>query len=132
MPDTAFVLVAHGSRDPGWAEPFARLAAHVGARLAFVEMGAPTVDEAVQQALAEGARTVRILPLFMAVGRHVRRDIPASVEALRAAHPDRAIEILPSLGESERFWDALAEIVRAEMAAQGPAQASDVGMTRSR
>jgi sirohydrochlorin cobaltochelatase len=115
MPDTAFVLVAHGSRDPAWAEPLVHLARSVGARLAFVEMGTPSIDEAVTQAFADGARIVRLLPLFVAVGRHVKRDIPASVEALRAAHPDRIIEILPPLGESERFWEALREIVRAQM-----------------
>jgi sirohydrochlorin cobaltochelatase len=115
MPDTAFVLVAHGSRDPAWAEPLVHLARSVGARLAFVELGVPGIEEAVSQALAEGARVVRLLPLFMAVGRHVRRDIPASVDALRAAHPDRTIEILPPLGEDERFWAALREIVRAHM-----------------
>jgi len=148
---TAFVLIAHGSRDPAWAEPFTRLAHGAGARLAFVEMGSPTVDEAVTRAIAEGARTVRLLPLFMAVGRHVRQDIPASVETLRAAHPDCTIEILPCLGENEHFWAALAEIVRAHMAETPPktttdtttdttidaiagatAQDSDVGSTRSR
>jgi sirohydrochlorin cobaltochelatase len=148
---TAFVLIAHGSRDPAWAEPFTRLAHDAGARLAFVEMGSPTVDEAVTRAIAGGARTVKLLPLFMAVGRHVRHDIPASVETLRAAHPDCTIEILPCLGEIERFWAALAEIVRAQMA-QTPtgttagtptgttadtstgttAQDSDVGSTRRR
>jgi sirohydrochlorin cobaltochelatase len=128
---TAFVLIAHGSRDPAWAEPFQRLAHGVGAHLAFVEMGSPTVDEAVTRAIAGGARAVRLLPLFMAVGRHVRHDIPACVERLRAAHPACAIEILPCLGENEDFWSALAEIVRGQMAAQA-AQASDVGSTRSR
>jgi sirohydrochlorin cobaltochelatase len=130
MPDTAFVLVAHGSRDPAWAAPLVQLAASMGARLAFVELGEPGIDEAVTQALAEGARSVRLLPLFMAPGRHVKRDIPASVAALRAAHPDRTIEILPALGEDERFWNALREIVRACMDA--PGQAPDDGVTRSR
>jgi sirohydrochlorin cobaltochelatase len=141
--DTVFVLVAHGSREPGWAEPLVRLAHGVGARLAFVEMGAPGVEEAVTGALAEGARTVKLLPLFMAVGRHVKRDIPASVEALRATHPGSNIEILPALGENERFWEALREIVRAQMETAAPARApdqaspesgdpSDVGVTRRR
>jgi sirohydrochlorin cobaltochelatase len=144
MSDTVFVLIAHGSRDPAWAEPLVHLARSVGARLAFIEMGAPSIDEAVTGALAEGARTVWLLPLFMAVGRHVKRDIPASVAALRAAHPDRTIEILPPLGENPRFWEALHEIVRAQMGsapesaptAQAPAQAltqaSGDGVTRSR
>lgn len=129
MPDTAFVLVAHGSRDPAWAVPLVQLARSVGARLAFVELGAPGIGEAVAQALAEGARCVRLLPLFMAPGRHVKRDIPASVAALRAVHPGCTIEILPALGEDERFWDALREIVRARMDAS---QASEDGVTRSR
>jgi sirohydrochlorin cobaltochelatase len=115
MPDTAFVLIAHGSRDPAWAAPLAELAHSVGARLAFVEMGAPSIEEAVAQALAEGARVVRLLPLFMAVGYHVKRDIPARVEALRAAHPGSIIEILPSLGENARFWDAVRAVVLAQM-----------------
>lgn len=144
MSDTAFVLVAHGSRDPAWAEPLVRLARSVGAHLAFVELGTPTIAEVVSRAIAGGARVVRLLPLFMAPGRHVTRDIPASVDALRAAHPDRAIEILPALGENPRFWEALREIVRAEMAPEPPAlapehaadqapdQASGEGVIRSR
>lgn len=128
---TAFVLIAHGSRDPAWAEPFLRLARDVGAHLAFIEMGSPTVEEAVTHAIAGGARAVRLLPLFMAVGRHVRHDIPACVERVRAAHPACTIEILPCLGENEQFWSALAEFVRAQMAEQ-VAQGSDVGSTRSR
>ncbi len=140
MSDTVFILIAHGSRDPGWAEPLVHLACSVGARLAFVEMGTPGIEEAVTGALAEGAGTVKLLPLFMAVGRHVKRDIPASVEALRAAHPGRAIEILPALGENARFWDALREIVRNQIESPPPAtpgatpgvHASDDGVTRSR
>jgi sirohydrochlorin cobaltochelatase len=136
MPEnTVFILVAHGSREPAWAEPLARLAHGTGARLAFVEMGTPSIEEAVTEALAEGARTVTLLPLFMAVGRHVKRDIPASVEALRKNHPESKIEILPALGENERFWDALREIVRGQMgtaAARASSQSSsDVSMDDS-
>lgn len=138
MADTAFVLLAHGSRDPAWAEPFERLARSVGARLAFLELGAPTVSEAVAEAVSEGARVVRLLPLFMAVGRHVRRDIPACVDALRAAHPGCRIELLPALGENDRFWAALDGLVRAELAGDqslgspGSSDSSVTGMTRRR
>lgn len=114
-PGTVLVLVAHGSRDPAWARPFEDLARETGARLAFLELGEPRLAAAVTQALAEGAPRVRVLPLFMAPGAHVREDIPAALDALRAAHPDRVIELLPSLGEDGRFWAALAELVRAHM-----------------
>ncbi len=111
------ILIAHGSRDPAWRVPFERLAERVGAQLAFMELEAPSVSDAVARAAADGADTVRLLPLFMAVGRHVKRDIPACAEAARCAHPALTVELLPALGESERFWDALATLVAAEVSA---------------
>lgn len=110
---TVLILVAHGSRDPAWAQPFEALARATGARLAFMELAQPRLVDAAEAALAAGARRIRVLPLFMAPGAHVREDIPAQVTALRAAHPGRVIDLLPSLGENERFWAALADIVRA-------------------
>lgn len=112
---TVLILVAHGSRDPAWARPFETLARATGARLAFLELGQPRLVHAAEAALAAGATRIRVLPLFMAPGAHVREHIPAQVAALRAAHPDRVIELLPSLGQDERFWAALASVVRAHM-----------------
>jgi sirohydrochlorin cobaltochelatase len=90
----AIVLFAHGARDPRWAEPFEAVAAQVRAArpdvpvaLAFLELMAPTLAEAVGQLAAAGATAVAIVPLFLGTGGHVRQDLPALVEALRRSHP---------------------------------------------
>ena len=114
----ATILFAHGSRDPQWAAPVHALRARVTAMrpreqvcLAFLESMSPDLDTAVAQVVASGARVVRIAPLFLGQGAHVRRDLAARVAAIVAAHPEIAIEVLPSLGESESVLTALAHWV---------------------
>ena len=53
--DKALILLAHGSRDPSWAQPFEALAAalkekHPGRRieLAFMELTEPSLDRDAQ------------------------------------------------------------------------------------
>ncbi|ACY17762.1 sirohydrochlorin chelatase [Haliangium ochraceum] len=126
MADSAFLLIAHGSSDPSWAEPFRQLAQHSGAGLAFLDLAEPSIADAVDQAVAAGARTLRLLPLFMAVGKHVKRDIPAIVDELRARHPACAIELLPALGQDPAFWQTLRDFVAAQVAS------TSLGVTRKR
>lgn len=111
----AIVLFAHGARDAEWAEPARRVADAVQARapaarvsLAFLEFMAPTLAEAVEAAAADGATEVRVVPLFLARGGHLKRDVPALVEAARARHPGCRIELLPPVGEDRGVVDAMA------------------------
>lgn len=117
------VLMAHGSRDPRWREPFQRLAARMGealgaerVRLAYMEFASPTLDDVADEAVADGRRQLAILPLFMAGGGHVAHDIPAQARAASARHPGLAIEILDPVGEDERVIEAMVSIARATLA----------------
>ena len=90
----AIVLFAHGARDPRWAEPFEAVAARVRAAapgcpvvLAFLELMAPPLGDAVERLVAAGATRVDVVPLFLGTGGHLRQDLPPLVDALRAAHP---------------------------------------------
>jgi sirohydrochlorin cobaltochelatase len=111
----AIVLVAHGARDPRWAEPFDAVAARVRAALpggrvalAFLELMAPTLAEAVDRLAAEGASAVDIVPLFLGSGGHVREHLPALVEALRRVHPGTALHLHPAIGEHTSVVEAMA------------------------
>jgi len=103
---TALVLVAHGSRrDASNAEVRAmagRLGSLAGERLAvsagFLELAEPSIPEAIEAAIAAGAREVRVLPWFLSAGRHVSEDIPAQVAAVQARHPDIPIHLLGHAG----------------------------------
>lgn len=110
------ILFAHGSREPRWAEPFERLAARVRARaptlpvrLAYLERMTPNLEGAADELVGAGATSVRVVPVFLGEGGHVRSDLPAWIEALRRRHPTVGIECAAPVGEDEAVIEALAE-----------------------
>ena len=111
------ILFAHGARDPKWAEPFEALAARVRAlapatpvRLAFLELMKPDLETAAADLVSNGVDAVRIVPIFLGQGGHVRRDLPERVAALRASHPHVAFDTTPPAGEDRSVLDALAQV----------------------
>jgi sirohydrochlorin cobaltochelatase len=116
----ALILFAHGSRDPAWRAPFDAIVARVRARrpaayvsLAFLERASPSLGEAVDAAVARGVRGVRVVPLFLGLGGHLRHDMPGLLDAVRARHPAVTIAVMPSLGEAEDVIDAMAAWIAA-------------------
>lgn len=120
------MLVAHGGRDPAWAASVEALRAHLAARLGegrvrvgYLELCRPSLSEALAAVLAAGVRSVVLLPLLLSGGRHLRRDVPAAVEAAvrtaRAAGSDLAVRVLPPLLESRPVVDAVRMAAEAAM-----------------
>jgi sirohydrochlorin cobaltochelatase len=119
MPASRLILLAHGSRDPRWRAPFeafvAALTADLGAasvRLAYMEFVTPTLVDMAEEASHEGVKQLQILPLFMAGGAHVDRDIPAQVTAVKERFPQLDLNILPPIGEHPRFVALMHDIVK--------------------
>jgi sirohydrochlorin cobaltochelatase len=114
---TGIVLFAHGSRDPLWHRPIEAVAAHM--RLltpqtlvvsAYLELSTPDLPAAVADLVAQGARTVRIVPMFLGVGRHAREDLPALVHSLRVQYHHIPILLQDAVGENPRLVELLAHI----------------------
>lgn len=81
------------ANDPFWAaslelgEHLAR-AAGCPVIAGFNEFCAPSLDEALDQAVARGAGRVKVVtPMMTRGGEHAELDIPAALEAARARHP---------------------------------------------
>jgi sirohydrochlorin cobaltochelatase len=109
------VLFAHGARDPGWARPFEAIRERVRASrpeypiaLAYLELMSPTLEEAIQSVVNEGALAVTVYPLFMAQGGHLKQDLPKILDAIRASHPHIPIGLEPPIGEVEEILAAIA------------------------
>ncbi len=108
------ILFGHGARDPQWVEPFERLAAKVRAqttaevRLAFLEFIAPDLHAAAEALIAGGVNSIRVVPVFFGQGGHVKRDLPAQVEALRQRHPTVDFHCAAAVGEDAAVIEALA------------------------
>jgi sirohydrochlorin cobaltochelatase len=115
MDNDAVILFAHGARDPAWAVPFERVLAHVradapqcAASLAFLEFMSPDLGTAIADMVAQGRRAIRVAPLFLGPGGHLRRELPELIAAARAAHPGVRIDLRPPAGEDEGVAAALA------------------------
>ena len=113
----ALLLFAHGSSDPGWAAPFIKLKAAVQAKesvrkveLAFLERMEPSFDDAVAALQRQGVRQITVAPIFLAIGGHMRKDLPALISA---AQQRTGIEfrVLPALGEVDTLIEFIAEWV---------------------
>ena len=119
LPHTGIILFAHGSRDPAWKAPMERVAALIRGLspdtpvlCAYLELDQPDLHTACKQLLAEPAqiKRLRILPMFLGMGRHARHDLPALVCELQATHPGTCFEVLPSVGESEQLLELTARL----------------------
>jgi len=115
MEHDAIVLFAHGARDPAWAAPFERVLARVrerapscDARLAFLEFMRPDLPTLIADMAAQGRRAIRVVPLFLGPGGHLRRELPELVAAARLAHTGVRIDLEAAAGEDEGVAEALA------------------------
>ncbi len=110
------ILLAHGARDATWATPFEAVVARLRERapgtrvsLAFLELMTPRLEAAAEELIAQGCRRIDVVPAFLGMGGHVRRDVPVQLDALRAAHPGVEWTLHPALGETPRVISALAD-----------------------
>lgn len=109
------ILMAHGSRDPAWRRYFEKIAAELSGkkgkrniRLAYMELVSPTFVEVIERLWKKGVRRIRVLPLFMAGGRHVDRNIPQQISEVRKRHKSLEIKLLKPIGEyKEVRWAIL-------------------------
>lgn len=114
---TAVVLFAHGSRDPLWRAPIDAVAAEMArqspqteVRCAFLELTEPALDVCVDSLVHAGHRSVRIVPMFLGVGRHAREDLPLLVADLRSRHPQLSLALCPAIGEHPELTRSMARI----------------------
>ncbi len=116
-PARGIILLAHGSRDPLWRVPIEAVAAEIRAKdpaaaicCAYLELCTPTLPEAASKLIADGAKHLRIFPVFFGVGKHAREDMPLLVKQIQAEHPGVSVELLPAAGEYPALTSLMASI----------------------
>lgn len=116
-PTSAIVLFAHGSRDPLWHRPMEAVAASLRQRApavpvvcAYLELSQPDLPTAVAELVAQGAREIAVIPLFLGVGKHAREDLPLLADALRRQYPTVQFTVRPAVGEDPRLIALLADM----------------------
>lgn len=113
------VLFAHGSRDPEWSRPFELIAASVGRKLpavcvalGYLEHG-PSLHEAIAALAAKGATAIRIVPLFLGSGGHVKEDLPRLVAQAAGKFSGIGLTLESPIGDQAPVVDAIASAISA-------------------
>ena len=128
------LLLGHGSRDAAGVDAVHALAAAVRPQLpdaevevAFVELAAPLLDDALASAGARAGRVV-VVPVFLFAAGHVKNDIPLALARARSRHPAVTFVAAPPLGAAPAVIAAAR--ARAIAAAAAPARTALVVVGR--
>ena len=119
----ALLVMVHGSPRPQANGPMfavvedfkARPDAHAQfpvVHVGFMECNEPSIPDAIDACVAEGATRVVAVPYFLHMGTHVCDDLPTLLRQAQARHPDTEFLMGDYLGLSPRLTDLLA--LRAE------------------
>ena len=113
----AIILFAHGSRDALWRRPIEAVADEVKqlspdtqVACAYLELTQPDLPTTVAALVQTGVDAIRIVPMFLGVGRHAREDLPLLLQDLIIQHPCVTFELRNAIGEEPELTRAMAEI----------------------
>ena len=117
MSSSAVILFAHGAREAEWARPFESVRDRLrseGLRveLAYLEIMTPSLEDAARDLVDEGIESVTIVPLFLAQGGHVKRQLPEMVVALARRHSRTKFRVTSALGEEPEIVAAITAWVK--------------------
>ena len=120
MPETAVLLIAHGSRHAPANEDLIQAAARIAksgefpiVEAAFLELAEPDIAQGGARCVDRGATRVLMIPYFLSSGVHLIRDLTAAREELTRQHPSVEFRLGPPLGP-----DPLLETLVAQRARQ--------------
>jgi len=116
MATRGVILLAHGARDPAWSEPFEAvrrrleaIAPETPVALAYLDFMTPDLPGAARDLVARGCNAITVVPAFLGVGGHVRRDVPALCASVAEEHAGITVDVAPPLGEDGAVQDAMAK-----------------------
>jgi cobalt transport protein ATP-binding subunit len=113
------LVVGHGSRDADGVDEFWALAQSIRAvtgdlltSFGFIELTAPTVDEAIDELVTRGAIDIVSVPLVLLSAGHLKNDGPAALARARARHPEVRFALARDLGIEPHVLEVAADRIR--------------------
>ena len=115
---THVILFCHGSSDPLWAAPFRELTEELQktygtdcVHLGFLERSEPDLRTLVAKIAESGPGHVKVLPVFLSAGKHLREDVPPLLEDFSKEYQDLTFELLAPVGRQPVFMNMLESLV---------------------
>lgn len=118
MSATGYIVFAHGSSIESANEAVRTVAADMKRRgnldiveAAFLEGGQPSLAGALAS-MADRVSHVVVVPYFLTLGLHLKRDLPRLVDEVKQTHPNVRIDVAPPLDQHPAMVDALLDRAR--------------------
>ena len=115
----ALIILGHGSKAPEATETLAAVTGMVERmvdydRVAFasLQISKPGLGEVVEELRTEGFEKIMVIPFLIAVGQHVKEDIPDELKALREKYPGLELYLGAPLGADQRLAEIVSDRVR--------------------
>ena len=116
----ALLIMAHGSPRAEANADIVRVAEVLRERethplivVGYLDCNEPTIPDALDQCVADGATRIAAVPYLLHTGRHFLIDLPQILEAASQRHP--GVEIV--MGDYVGHQDQVAEVLRDRVAA---------------
>ncbi len=117
-PKTANILLAHGSRDPEWQQPFEMMLESIRQQgqdlavveLAYMELCQPSLEDSCKELVQQGHHTINIYPVFFAAGRHLRVDVPNQLQKIES-ELNITTHLHPPIGQDSRVQTAITQVI---------------------
>ncbi|MGM0518216.1 MAG: sirohydrochlorin chelatase [Campylobacterota bacterium] len=110
------LIVAHGSKLEESNKEIASLAKSIEVlsegiyivKYAYLELATPSFDDVLEEILsANSTASIKVLPYFLAKGKHVKVDIPNSINRFKTEYSKCEVTILPHLGKTKGLADLI-------------------------
>lgn len=116
---TGIILFAHGSRVESAndavravAGELARAGGFTHVQAAFLELGRPSLQDAVECLAGDGVTRVVVVPYFLTLGLHMERDLPRLINDISSKHNNLEISVTPPLDGHPALVNVLLDRVR--------------------
>jgi len=116
--ETGYIVFAHGSSIESANEAVRVVAAEMARRgglevveAAFLEGGTPSLAGALAS-MADRVSHVVVVPYFLTLGLHLKRDLPRLINEVKMAHPGVQIDVAAPLDQHPAMVDALLDRAR--------------------
>ena len=112
------LIVSHGSREMSANREFKRIVSQYQKRHprwaithAYLELVSPSIAQALE-ILRGKTNEIILLPYFLFPARHVKKDIPAIIQAFQKNHPKVKVKMAQPLGSDPKLLDILDKHLR--------------------
>ena len=78
--------------------------------LAYLDLMAPNLPGAADALVAAGCRALRVVPIFLGRGGHVRKDLADLLALVAQRHPAVHVDVLPAIGEDDAVLQTMADV----------------------